>query len=86
MADLIYVGGDPRTDWLPGVPAADHIEPDAEVAAERVASGLYRMRVGDEDWNPINPPAEDDGEAELRPGGTDIVGRARTSDTPAPSE
>ena len=43
MARLIYTGTDPRTQWVAGWPASDHDDDDAESAAAKVASGLYRL-------------------------------------------
>lgn len=40
-ADLEYVGGGA---YAVGWPACDHYEPDDELAALKVASGLYRYR------------------------------------------
>lgn len=49
---LRYVGADPSTDWVAGWPASNHEEQDAELAAEKVASGLYEEQA---------PPAEKQG-------------------------
>ena len=38
---LNYVGENPRSQWIAGVPASDHEVEDAGWAAELVASGLY---------------------------------------------
>ena len=43
MARLIYTGTDPQTQWVAGWPASDHDDDDAESAAAKVASGLYRL-------------------------------------------
>ena len=43
MARLIYTGTDPQTQWVAGWPASDHDDDDAERAAAKVASGLYRL-------------------------------------------
>lgn len=43
--ELVYIGGHPGMGAIPlpqGWPAANHDEPDADVAAEKVATGMYR--------------------------------------------
>jgi len=37
---LIYIG---EGRWYPGWPAEDHEEPDAKLAAAKLASGLYKQ-------------------------------------------
>ncbi len=38
---LKYIGTNPATDWLPGIPASDHAVASKRAADELVSSGLY---------------------------------------------
>ena len=40
---LRYIGANPRTDWLPGIPASDHTVATRVEAKARVATGLYEL-------------------------------------------
>ena len=47
---LKYIGVNPGTDWLPGIPAADHTVNTKAEADVLVGSGLYeRARGGEPD-------------------------------------
>lgn len=59
---LRYLGTDPRTDWIPGVPARDLTDADLaelgdELATELAASALY---AGDESPPESSPAQEAD--------------------------
>ena len=60
--ELIYIGPDPVVVGVvpcpEGWPAAPHDEPDKVLAAEKVASGLYR------EHKPVKPVAAPAGEKE----------------------
>ncbi len=46
MIKLRYIGSDPATDWLPGVPAGDHAVGTEAEAAQLTESGLYERAGG----------------------------------------
>ncbi len=43
---LKYIGVNPETDWLPGIPASDHTVSTKAEADTLVASGLYKLAGG----------------------------------------
>lgn len=58
MPQLEYIGEEGA--WVAGWPASDHDEPDTELAAAKVASGLYRVaeQAGARASKPAKPEEE----------------------------
>ncbi len=46
---LKYIGVNPTTDWLPGIPASDHTVSTKAEADMLVGSGLYELAHGGDD-------------------------------------
>ena len=74
MSGLRYIGTDPATDWLPGVPARDLSEAEATLHPEAAESAFYvaagapagrrKPQVSSEAETPTSPagPGEQDQE------------------------
>lgn len=55
---LKYVGSDKRTDWLPGVPARDLSDEEAQRYPEAAESALYELDGGGASGQPAPQPTE----------------------------
>ncbi len=57
---LKYIGVNPETDWLPGIPASDHTVSTKAEADTLVGSGLYKLARGGDHADEPTTAAEEE--------------------------